>query len=216
MNRPSLALVITLILFTASAFAKDFGVHGETYTIAENDMIDDIQGKLKAMESTGELAEHQANIQKQALQQVMEPKALNHLKRASKTIEWSYDPSFVAPSDIKDANGNIMYKKGYRINPLEYFTMHETLVFIDGRDLEQLDWAMKIISDQCQNDIKVKPDNIKIILTGGSPIRLADKFGRHLYFDQSASLTDKFNISALPAIVWQEGMALKVKQLGSL
>ena len=99
---------ILLLLISSSAIAKDFGVRGEQYPILERDMIDSIKHQLAVMEASGKLAEHQTAIQKRAIEQVKTPRPVD-VTKALENKEFIYAASFVAPADIKDADGNMIY-----------------------------------------------------------------------------------------------------------
>ena len=191
---------ILLLLISSSAIAKDFGVRGEQYPILERDMIDSIKHQLSVMEASGKLAELQTAIQKRAIEQVKTPRPVD-VTKALENKEFLYDASFVAPADIKDADGNIIYTKGYRVNPLEYLNMPSKLVFVDARDSSQLSWLKNIEGEY------------KLILTAGSPLTLGRELGRRVYFDQNGSLCERFTISHVPAIVEQKCKFLNVKEV---
>ncbi len=48
--------LLTLLLISGVAQAKNLGTWGEMYPIAEQDMLTTIQTRLKAMEASGEMA----------------------------------------------------------------------------------------------------------------------------------------------------------------
>jgi hypothetical protein len=82
--------------------------------------------------------------------------------------------------DIRDQKGNLIAAAGQRINPLDFVSVRQDLVFIDGDDPAQTAWAIEHYSD-----IKAK-----IILVNGSPVELMTAKKRRFYFDQAGKLTD--------------------------
>ncbi|MDU7496174.1 MAG: type-F conjugative transfer system protein TraW, partial [Providencia rettgeri] len=56
-----LQLSVIALLFSVPCFvtAKDLGVWGDVYPVQEQSMLDFIQGRLKQMEGTGEIAQMQ-------------------------------------------------------------------------------------------------------------------------------------------------------------
>ena len=43
-----------------------------------------------------------------------------------------YDPSYTVPEDIYDHKGHLLYKAGYKVNPLNQVPLRERLIFING------------------------------------------------------------------------------------
>ncbi|EER20880.1 MULTISPECIES: conjugative transfer protein TraW [spotted fever group] len=107
--------------------------------------------------------------------------------------------SFTQAEDIKDAEGNILVPAGTTVNPLEELNWGEPLIFINGDDREQIEWAVK--------------QQGKIILVEGSVLESSDQISRTVYFDQGGVLTHKFCIQGVPAIVVQDGIKLKIKEV---
>jgi conjugal transfer pilus assembly protein TraW len=71
------------------------------------------------------------------------------------------------------------------------------LIFIDGDDESQVQWAISQTS--------------KIILINGAPLELEKLHNQLFYFDQGAVLTSKFGIEEVPAKVSQQGKKLLVE-----
>ena len=57
---------------------------------------------------------------------------------------------------------------------------------------------------------QIKP---KLILTGGSPIKLEEEYKLDFYFDQRGVLIKQLGIKAVPAIVMQDGKVLKIREV---
>ena len=55
---------------------------------------------------------------------------------------WTFDPAIVLDQDIQDQKGRLVARAGQRVNPLSFVAMKTDLVFIDGRDDAQVDWAL--------------------------------------------------------------------------
>jgi conjugal transfer pilus assembly protein TraW len=52
----------------------------------------------------------------------------------------------------------------------------------------------------------------KLILTNGDYLEVSNRYQRKIYFDQGGYLTNKLNISTLPAVVRQKGEFLYVEE----
>jgi conjugal transfer pilus assembly protein TraW len=197
-------LALLLLLSSNTAVAKDYGIQGVTYEIREKDFLKDLQEKLQEAQKNGKLAKFQDDVKKQMVNSVNSPKAVEGITKATFAREWYFDPSVSRPTDLADQNGQVFYRAGTKVNPLDYMSLTKTLIFIDGDDEAQVRWAL------AQN--KIKKSRTKIILVKGKVIDLMRQKKIKLYFDQQGTLTTKFGIKAVPATVAQEGKMLKVME----
>lgn len=178
---------------------KDYGVKGHVFEIKEESMLDMIKDRLAKAESSGVLKKMQKQFQEKVKARLLKPKAVGGISRTVEPRIFHVDPTYTQSKDIKDAEGNILIPAGATVNPLEELNWGEPLIFIDGEDREQIDWAAKRQG--------------KIVLVNGSVLELSNEISRAVYFDQGGSLTDKFGIQHTPAIVGQEGLRLKIEEV---
>jgi len=198
------AIVSSIVLIVHKAQAKDLGVQGNTWEIKESDPIEDIKNKIKAMELNGEIDKHNEIIKEKVKENIINPKNLGVL-RATEDRKYYYDPSISKPYDLKDHKGQVYYKAGTRVNPLDKVSLENKLIFIDGEDEEQLKYMIDIYKKS-----EIKPT---IILTGGSPVKLEEEYKLDFYFDQEGEIIKKLGIKAVPAVVAQEGKMLRVREV---
>jgi conjugal transfer pilus assembly protein TraW len=207
--RSPVALVCALALTSVTAFsfaahvqARDFGQMGETFPIIEQDLLATIETRLKHLESSGKLAALEAQMRQQAISSVRRPKPVDGLSAATRKRAWLFDPSTVVENDITDAKGNMIAARGQRVNPMTFVKLTQDLVFIDGRDKAQVDWAVA----------GWVPLKAKIILVDGSPFDLMKPYQRRFYFDQGGQLVARFGIRHTPAIVTSAGDMLSIRE----
>jgi len=201
-------LMMILLMFSyLPLFAKNLGVVGQTFPIAEQDMAEIIQSKLKEMEKSGELQRHQDHLKSIALQAIQQPRPVKGITRATETRVFYHDPSFSYPHDLKDHQGKVFYRAGTRINPLSYQPYTRELIFIDGDDVRQKSWCWDHLQQSQASE------KIKIILIKGLPLKLSEEWKCDIYFAQGGVLTKTLKIEHVPAIVKQEGMKLKITEL---
>ena len=204
MNKLMKKSVLILFIISTSLQAKDLGTYGETFPIVEENLLTVIKTKLQTLGSSGELEAHQKKIQEEAAKRLQRPAEVTGIIKTKKPRVFSYNPSITVPYDLKDDKGKIFFKAGTTVNPLDMFALKYTLLFIDGDDKEQVNWAI---------NHKVK---FKIILIKGSPFELMKEHGTPVYFDQGGTLVKKFGITQVPARITQEGKNLKVEEVLSL
>lgn len=196
---------LALAVLVGDAAANDLGVVGSTYDIAERDLLELMQAKLKRMEQTGELAKYQEDYKKRVIGNIEHPQPLKGFKATDTASTHYYDTSTVTDKDIIDATGRVLYPRGTHVNPLDYISWNSNLLFVDGRDEKQLEFSKKIMANSN------KP--IKLVLVAGEPLALMRKWKSAVYFDQGGKLTKRFAITQVPAIVRQEGKRLRIDEL---
>jgi conjugal transfer pilus assembly protein TraW len=195
-------LLLLLILFAQTGSTNHIGTFGQTFSIAEEDLVESIQNKLKILEDSGAIAEHQANIQKSTIEKIQRPNPVNGLIKTQKPRTFLYDPSIQVPYDLKDHKGQVFIKAGTIVNPLDLHAFNKILIFINGDDPTQVAWA-----------INKNSGNTKIILINGSPFELMKQHLKTFYFDQTGKIVKKFGINQVPARVSQQESMLLVEEI---
>ncbi len=197
-------VILVLSLFWAfSATAYNHGVLGRIYPISEMDLIEFIQYQLKQKEKNGELARLNAEFVKKTKAHIDRPTSV-HLAPAVRNKSWEFNPEIVLFRDIYDSENHLIAKKGAHINPLDRVNLTSTLLIFDGGDERQLKWIEEKL---------LKTNKAKLILTSGSIEKTCRYFKRAVFFDLNAYLVNKFQITALPAKVEQQGKRLLIQEV---
>lgn len=198
-------LLAALLQMSSAVMADDLGVVGPTYEIVERDVLELITSKLKQMEQSGELAKYQEDYKNKVIASIEHPRPLTGFKATETAETHYYDPSMVTQKDIVDATGKVLYRRGTKVNPLDYIGWNTYLLFVDGRDEKQLAFSKKIVATSDRP--------VKIVLVAGEPLALMRKWKSSVYFDQGGKLIKRFAIAQVPAIVRQEGKRLRIDEL---
>jgi conjugal transfer pilus assembly protein TraW len=203
MQRFSYLFVFTIafISMIQAELLKDYGVVGTTFDIIEEDLLEVIEKKLVKLNEGGSLQKHQQKIALEAQEKIKRPKPVEEVKHTTKPRSFIYDPSITVPYDLKDHQGRIFHAKGTKVNPLDYKSLSNPLLFIDGDDEAQVGWA------------KEQNPNSQIILIKGSPFELMEKLDRSVYFDQEGVLVKKLGIQQVPAKVTQQDKHLLFEEV---
>lgn len=183
--------------------ARDFGVGGQTFPIIEPDLLATIESRLRRAEASGELARMNEVFARRVEAKVRRPDPVAGMTPARAPRSWDYDPTALIEQDIRDQKGNLIAAAGQRINPLDFVAIRQDLVFIDGDDQRELDWALARHADR----------GAKIIFVKGSPIDQMTARKRRFYFDQEGRLTGTFGIRHTPAVVKQTGRTMWVSEI---
>lgn len=195
-------IVWLIVLYSAAISAKDLGTFGETFPIIEENLISFIQGKLSILQENGDLEQHQQAISKKVVSRIERPTPIEEVFRTKESRQFYYDPSITVPYDLKDHKEVVFHKAGTSINPLETHHLKQPLLFIDGDDLEQVNWAKK--------EMHSSP---KIILTKGAPFGLMKSLDTPVYFDQGGTIVKKLGIKQVPALVIEEDKKLLITEV---
>lgn len=180
------------ILLISVAQAADLGTWGDLYPITEQDMLVTINERLADMKQSGELDKEQQAFKERVIKNSLRPPRVQGLKLAAENATHFVDTTFVVSQDIADHQGRVFARKGDRVNPLDSVPFNQTLFFIDADDPRQITWIQK-----------QKPNTViyKVILVNGDIKKSTKILNTRIYFDQEGTLTNRFKITAVPAVV---------------
>lgn len=198
---PLCATALCLVI-ASSAEARDYGQHGTVWPVVEPDLLAQIHARLVHLEQSGETARLNEELKRRTIARVNRPVPVAGIVNASAVRRWSFDPTITVDADIKDDKGRTIIARGTRVNPLDTVPLRAPLVFLDGDDKTQIDWALA----------RYGRTPAKFVLVGGAPLELMKAKQRRFYFDQGGKLTAHFAIHAVPAVVEQQGRQLLVTE----
>lgn len=193
------ALVCVTIIFLANqAMSEDLGAIGKTYPIGEQNLMDYIKSRATTLVDNGQWE----NLRKKAVanteNKIDHPPVIAGIYPTVESSIRYYDPAVKINQDIINPyDKSIIARKGQIVNPTTYMAFNNELIFIDGRDQNQVEYALA--------ESKRSPYQSSIILIAANNFRDLLKEKQHLFFyDQGASLTKKFNIRHVPTIIYQD------------
>ena len=185
--------------------ASNLGTQGRIYEIEEQDVLEMIKERLTAMEKNGEIEIQNQKLKTQALSSIERPAAVSRLKPTTKPRVFEKDLSLTVPEDIKDAQGKVFCKAGTKVNPLQNVSTKKSLIFLNGDDQKQLDWALREYQNQ--------KELAKLVLVNGSPLELMRQYEIPFYFDQAGRLSQYFNLEQIPALIYQKNDKLIISEV---
>lgn len=192
------------LLAPGSACARDLGVVGPVYEIAEPDMLEDIHARLRQRQAAGDLQRLQEEAQRRARARIETPEPVAGLRRVQVPRTYRFDPSVRFDEPVLDDKGRVIVPAGRLANPLAVVSLRSTLLLFDGRDPQQVRRA------RAEIDASAAP--VTPILVGGSPLELMRQWSRQVFFDQGGRIVQRLGIAAVPAKVTQEGRLLLVQE----
>lgn len=208
-------VVFFLILaICAAVHGEDFGMRGQVYP-ADRDGREQLKDLMRQKEKSGEIEKYWLDYRLKTIDAVKNPSPLgirsNYLPRSELR-----DLRFTIPSDFVNEKGLVIAKKGTVIEPLKIQPLVSGLVFIDGRDQKQIDYAIK----------RGRAEPLKIVLTAGSPYDLRVKYkdaewwgGKTIpfYFDQRKMIISSLqrlygiDVNSVPVTLTQRGDKLSIE-----
>jgi conjugal transfer pilus assembly protein TraW len=205
-----LFLCFSPLIFAYGMTGNSASTVGPTYPIIEEDLLAVITKRLEALQQQGKLQELTSKWQQQVVQQADRPRPVISITKATENRNYTVDMSITLRHAIYDNHGQMLYPAGVRINPLDTISLSNTLLFIDGDDKQQVNWAKEVD--------KAKQGKTKLILVSGSLKAINQQWNpdgnnKVVYFDQGGSLTRKFKIEHVPAQVNQQGKRLQVMEV---
>ena len=204
MKQISLIAILMLPFLSLANSLKDYGIRGATFAIKERSLLEVIYARLSRAENDGKIAQLQDNFAQKAKQKVSKPTPVLGIINTQEAREFFFEPSYFQSQDVKDHLGRIIIAAGTYINPLTHLSWGAAMLFIDGDDQNQVQWALKHLNDE---------GGAKIVLVKGAPLELNEQHDRWFYFDQAGVLTRKLGIKQVPSIVTQYGQLLKIQEV---
>ena len=196
-------LAAALLLAAALAgdgSAKDLGVRGATWPVAEPDLLAEIEARLVEMQRSGALARLEKEARARARQKLEAPDPVPGIAPAAEERSRLFDPAITVARDIRTPDGVLIAAAGTRVNPLERTTLVRDLLFVDGRREAEIAWALA----------HERP--AKIVLLAGRPLDLMRRHRRPFFFDMGGRLAARFGLRLTPALVAQDGARLRITE----
>ncbi len=197
----SVLVSLSFVVTAPEAWAKDLGVRGATWPVAEPDLLAQIEARLIEMERSGALARLEDEARTRARQSLEEPDPVPGIAPAREQRSRMFDPSIAVAQDIRTADGTLIAAAGTRINPVERLPLTRDLIFVDGRREAEIAWAL------------AHDRPAKIVLLAGRPLDLMRRHRRPFFFDTGGRLAARFGIAATPTLVEQDGVRLRLTEI---
>lgn len=192
---------ITIILaigMHGEALAKDLGKYGAIYPIIEEDAISQLKKAIAKYDW-----EKFKIMQKEKIKNY-KPKDLVDLPVAKEDKVFKVDMTGAIKEDIIGRNGEVIYPKGYRYNPMEYVFMRRIIVFINGKDEKQIEWYKK---SPYPADMRTM-----LLITDGSYLDVRKKLNTLTVYYANREIIERMGIKAVPSVAVQKGTELEVQE----
>jgi len=194
-----LLFVLLLIFLDYSCYAcNELERIGKVYQVVEPNMLSEIYERVKSKNI--DIKQH---ITKERIKNY-KPDNLVKLKKAKEPRTFTVDLTYTLEFDIVDGSGNIIYPKGFVFNPLDYVTLHNPLIVINGTNTNEVKWFEK-------SEYQKKLENM-LLITDGSYFELSSRLKRPVFY-ADRRIIERFKLDATPSIVIQKGNLIEVKEI---
>ena len=187
------------------ATAKDLGVRGATWPVAEPDLLEEIEARLLGMQRSGELARLEREARERTRARLEEPDPVPGITPALEERSRLFDSAVTVAREIRAPDGTLLAGAGTRVNPLERMTLSRDLLFVDGRRGAEIAWVLAREAEGARP--------ARIVLLAGRPLELMRRHRRPFFFDQGGRLAARFGIAATPSLVAQAGTLLRITEI---
>lgn len=191
-------VILIAVLSSPLSYSKNLGVMGETFEILELDLLVWMKTRMLQLQQNGTLNEIHKKMKETVKKRANRPKPVIGLTTTTNPLAYVIDPTLIVTKDIKDVKGNVIVKKGKKVNPFvalqHRYKWH--LAFFDADDYRQIVWAKNVLAQY--------PDSTKLILTNGSINDTFNMLGERIYFDQGGFITNKLAIKHIPSLAYEK------------
>ena len=194
-------VMLAAAMLAVQAWAKNLGVRGATWSIAELDLLMQIETRLHDMQRSGEMARIEAEVRSRARSRLEEPEPVPGIAPAQEYRTRLFDPAIVVAQDIHGPDGQLLAAAGTRIDPFAHAPFSRNLLFVDGRRDVEVAWALE------------HTEPAKIVLLAGRPLDLMRRHGRPVFFDAGGRLAERFGLRFTPALVERAGLQLRISEI---
>lgn len=201
-------------LITSLAIAEDLGVRGSLYPV-DKDGREQMKEIVRKKQASGEVDKYWRDYQSKTIEAIKNPAPLGIKSSYAPRVELR-ELRFTIPQDYKNELGQVVVKRGTVVEPLKIQPLTSGLIFIDGRDQRQVDYAIR----------RGRKEPIKIVLTAGSPYDLRVRYkdsdwrgGKTIpfYFDQKKMIISSLqrlygiDVNTVPVALTQRGDRLAIE-----
>jgi len=167
---------------------------GPTSAVIETDLVDELRQRAVSVD-VEQLRSAQVHYQ---------PANLHDLPRATKDTTTMVDLTHTLEEDLVDAQGTILYPRGFTFNPLRYISLTGALVVIDGSDPEQVAWFKGSSYGSNRRAL--------LLLSGGLAAPLRDELRRPVAY-LTEDIARRLQVRAVPSIVVERDNQLEIREV---
>lgn len=185
----------------------DLGKQGETYEIAEIDMIEYMQTKIAQIDWEQKKKNAIANFWKKRPDKVSLPPA-----REDKVF--TVDPSFVVTEDVILPDGTVLALRGEQINPLHQLTFSKTIIVFNGVSKKQM-----ALAKQEAQKARAQGKGLLLVTTevdeelGWKSFEDMHEFFQYRIYVLDTEMAERFHLTHTPSVISRTGDVFEIREL---
>ncbi|WP_291334154.1 TrbC family F-type conjugative pilus assembly protein [Desulfovibrio sp.] len=200
-GKSSLVRGITNPRFLLEREPGDYGKQGPTQDISEPDLLDMIATRINQIDWGAK--------QRRGIERFWSNAAILELPPIKTAQTRTVNMAVQAVADIKDANGNIIVRKGTVMDPMRMVPFNTRLLVFDPNDPKQVAWAQSHVSAEKTTMFLVV--NYKREGAWDGWRALIDKFHAPIYL-LTSNVRDRFGLAGVPSLVESRGGVMTVQE----
>lgn len=181
----------------------NLGVFGAVRPVAEEDLIQVLMARAKAYDWAGAAAG--------ALDRYWARLPSTHLPKATEDRTRVLDPSVELTEDVVAPAGQVIARRGDRINPLEAVPFQQTILVVDPSDSDQLTWARSAIKERGGLSVMVLATELRTVGSLEGVGALSDSLGARVYLLQP-DVVERFAVERVPTLIRAEGTVFIIEE----
>lgn len=132
------------------------------------------------------------------------PEGIKPLTPAKKNRVFYPDLTYTLDRDITDAEGKIIYPKGFTFNPLKYAHLSYGIVVINGKNPTEVEWF--------KNSKYANTIAYRLLITDGNYYKLTKELNQNVYYCMP-QIQERFQLKHTPSIIIQKGDKMEVREI---
>lgn len=179
-------------------------VLGTTYEFAEKDLLVEFQQRVEKKKPEADKV--MSDLQKKAKEKILtwKPDGLDKLIPAKQDREFYPDLTYTLEQDIMDAEGRVLYPRGFKYNLGDYLNMPFRVIVFDPTVKKQKEWIAKNGYDKDVGTV--------LLITDGQALKLGEEYKRPVFYS-AKPLVDRWGLKRTPSVVMQIGNKIKVSEI---
>jgi conjugal transfer pilus assembly protein TraW len=197
-------IILTISLATVCFAGPKIIEVCNTYGFAEKDMLVELQQRVEEKKPLANklMREFQKKSKKRVVN--WKPEGMLKLTPAKEDKVFYPDLTYILEEDMVDADGRIIYPKGYKYSIGDYMNIPYQIIVFDPTVKAQTEWVKRNGFDKNVASL--------LLITDGKAIDLMNEFKRPVYFCVR-KLQDRFALKHTPSVVVQVGNKLQVTEV---
>lgn len=197
-------IILTISLVTVCFAGPKIIEVGNTYGFAEKDMLVELQQRVEEKKPLANTLMRE--FQKKSKKRVVgwKPEGMLKLTPAKQDKVFYPDLTYILEEDMVDADGRIIYPKGYKYSVGDYMNIPYQIIVFDPTVKAQSEWVKRNGFDKNVASL--------LLITDGKAIDLMKEYRRPVYFCVR-KLQDRFALKHTPSVVVQVGNKLQVTEV---